>query len=134
MPRLMRWSSCTDLRYWPPLTERPSSTRAQLSGSRSPSWAVRPTRDSQSSTAQALLQAHWLTKCAVKASPSTASAASSTLWPSDSQSEAVAWTAATHSASTSLPVGEVVITATRRPDGAEAAAAAKDGPRSGGAQ
>ena len=84
--------------------------------------------------AQALLQAHWLTKWAVKASPSTASAASSTLCPSDSQSAAVAWTAATQSGSTSLPVGDDVMTATRRPDGAVAAAAAKDGPRSGGAQ
>ena len=84
--------------------------------------------------AQALLQAHWLTKWAVKASPSTDSAASSTRCPSDSQSVAVAWTAATQSACTALPVGDAVMTATRRPGGGVAAAAENDGPRSGGAQ
>ena len=93
-----------------------------------------PTRACQSSMAQALLQAHWLTKWVVKASPSTASAASSTRCPSDSQSEAAARTAATQSACTALPVGESVMTATRRRAGAVAAAAAKEGPRSGGAQ
>ena len=94
----------------------------------------RPTRCSQSAMAQALLQAHWLTKWAVKASPSTDSAASSTRWPSDSQSDAVASTAATQSACTSLPVGDAVMTATRSRAGGVAAAAEKEGPRSGGAQ
>ena len=84
--------------------------------------------------AQALAQAHWLTKCAVKASPSTDNVASSTRWPSDSHSVAVAWTAATQSACTGLPVGDAVMTATRSPATGVAAAAAKDGPRNGGAQ
>ena len=52
--------------------------RAQLNGSTSASSALRPTRASQSPIAQALLQAHWLMKWVVKASPSTDSAASST--------------------------------------------------------
>ena len=108
--------------------------RAQLNGSTSPSSTGRPTRTSQSPMAQALLQAHWLMKWAVKASPSTDSAASSTWCPSDSHSVAVARTAATQSACTSLPVGDAVMTAMRRGGGALAAAAAKDGPRRGGAQ
>ena len=70
----------------------------------------------------------------MKASPSTDSAAASTRWPSDSQSVAVASTAATQSASTGLPVGEAVMTATRSPAIGVDAAAEKDGPRSGGAQ
>ena len=46
----------------------------------------------------------------------------------------MARTAATQSACTSLPVGEATMTATRSRDGAVAAAAAKEGPRNGGAQ
>src|SRR5271168_3587037 len=107
--------------------ERPNSMRAQLKGSTSPSVTPRPSRLSQSAMAQALLQAHWLTKWAVKASPSTESVASSTWCPNEAQSEAVARTAATQSACTSLPVGESVMTATRSFDGGEAAAAEKEG-------
>ena len=92
--------------------------RAQLNGSTSPSWTGRPTRTSQSPMAQALPQAHWLMKWAVKASPSTDSVASSTWCPSDSHSDAVAPTAATQSACTSLPVGDAVMTAMRRGGGA----------------
>ena len=113
---------------------RPSSMRAQLSGSTSASSTGRPTRASQSPMAQALPQAHWLMKCPTKASPSTSRVAASTLWPSDSHSAAAASAAATQSACTSLPVGDAVMTPMRRLPGALAAAAAKDGPRRGGAQ
>ena len=84
--------------------------------------------------AQALLQAHWLTKWVTNASPSTDSVARSTWCPSDSHNEAASWTAATHSGWTSLPVGESAMTATRRRAGGFAAAAEKEGPRNGGAQ
>ena len=60
-------SSWTDVRYWAPLIDRPSSMRAQLNGSTSDSVTARPSRASQSAMAQALPQAHWLTKCVVKA-------------------------------------------------------------------
>ena len=93
----------------------------------SASAAPRPSRFSQSARAHALAQAHWLTKWPVKASPSSGSAAPSTWCPSDSHSVAVARTAATQSACTSLPVGDAVMTATRSGGGAAAAAAAKEG-------
>ena len=83
--------------------------------------------------AQALPAAHWLMKLATKASPSTSSDASSTRCPSDSHSAAAERAAATQSGCTSLPLGESVKTAMRSVEGAAAAAAAKDGPRSGGA-
>src|ERR1700722_13154996 len=130
----MDCNSCTETRYCAPLTERPSSMRAQLNGSTSPSATCRPNRFSQSAMAQALLQAHWFTKWVTKASPSTTSAASSTRCPSDSHSDAVACTAATQSGWTSLRVGDAVMTATRNSVAAAAAAAEKEGPRNGGAQ
>ena len=116
------------------MIDRPSSMRAQLNGSTSDSVTTRPRRASQSAMAQALPQAHWLTKCVVKAVPSTSRVAPSTWCPSDSQRLAVSPTAATQARSTLLPVGDAVMTAMRSRGGSLAAAAAKEGPRRGGAQ
>src|ERR1700722_15968388 len=125
----MYCNSCTETRYCAPLTERPSSMRAQLNGSTSSSATRRPKRFSQSAMAHALLQAHWLTKWVTKASPSTASEASSTRCPSDSHNDAAACTAATQSGCTSLPVGDAVMTATRSAAGGVAPEAEKEDPR-----
>ena len=93
--------------------------------------AARPSRSSQSAIAQALLQAHWLTKWVVKASPSTASAASTTWCPSDSHSVAAPCTVATQSAWTVAAGGRVRHDRDVQPLRWVAAAATNEGPRSG---
>ena len=84
--RLICCSPCTAARYRPALSERPSSTSAQLSGSRSASVAARPEPLLPVADGPGVAAGPRLTKCPMKASPSTSSAASSTRWPSDSHS------------------------------------------------